>query len=62
MNCVNRCVCFETFFLDIEKLIDSSLTLQENFDNIEKITKCGTACGLCIPYIEDLISKKSKNK
>lgn len=59
VNSNNRdfsCVCFKTPFLEIEEAIN-----KYNYKTTEEVKSnmgCGGACGLCIPYIEQMVIKK----
>jgi len=46
---INRCICHNCSFLDIQKMKEQGQSLE---DIIEK-TQCGCGCELCQPYILD---------
>jgi NAD(P)H-nitrite reductase large subunit len=45
---VNRCVCHDVPFAD---LIRAHRETGSDFPELQRQTRCGTSCGLCIPYI-----------
>lgn len=47
-----KCVCFD--------LSLSGLALEYNsYQEAEENTGCGSSCGMCIPYLEELINNKN---
>ena len=45
---VDRCVCREVMF---SRLIELARERGAGFDELQRLTGCGTGCGMCIPYI-----------
>lgn len=45
---VDRCVCRQVLFADLLRLHRES---GAGFDELRRLTGCGTGCGLCTPYI-----------
>lgn len=45
---VDRCVCREVTFA---RLIALAREPGMGFDELQRMTGCGTGCGMCIPYI-----------
>jgi NAD(P)H-nitrite reductase large subunit len=45
---VDRCVCREVLF---SRLILLARERGAGFDELQRLTGCGTGCGMCIPYI-----------
>ncbi len=45
---VDRCVCREVTFA---RLIALARERGMGFDELPRMTGCGTGCGMCIPYI-----------
>ena len=45
-----RCVCYE---VSVVALVDQAIRNNWNLEQLCVNTKCGTACGMCIPYIRD---------
>lgn len=45
---IDRCYCHRIPFGDIRELAEKR---GADFDELCKLTHCGTSCGLCIPYI-----------
>lgn len=45
---VDRCVCFERTFAELKQI---HAQIGGGFAELQAKTKCGTNCGLCVPYI-----------
>lgn len=45
-----RCLCFNVPF--------TSLFDYSSLEEVQKETKCGTKCGLCNPYIENILQNR----
>ena len=45
---VDRCVCREVSFA---RLVALHRETGADFDELQRLTTCGTGCGMCIPYI-----------
>lgn len=52
---VTKCVCFDKSFADLLFLAQNN---NWNFLQLQKNTQCGTACGLCVPYIQTCLESK----
>lgn len=50
---VDRCICFNKTFEQIKKMADDRCYV--NTKQVVLGTRCGTKCGLCIPYIRDMM-------
>jgi NAD(P)H-nitrite reductase large subunit len=50
---VSRCVCFNTSFSELLRLIRAKNL--KTVDEVKINTKCGTKCELCVPYIKKII-------
>ena len=46
---VDRCVCRQVLFEDLLRLHRQT---GAGFDELQRLTTCGTGCGLCVPYIK----------
>jgi NAD(P)H-nitrite reductase large subunit len=55
-NKVTHCICFDRKIDSI--IIESKKKNLKTIDDIKEETGCGTACGMCIPYIERELRKK----
>jgi NAD(P)H-nitrite reductase large subunit len=52
------CVCY---YVDKEKLIYIIKNNKcEDYSDVKKICKAGSACGMCIPYIQKYIEEEKK--
>ncbi len=49
---VTHCVCVN--------ILLTSLTGYSTVSEVKEKTQCGTYCGLCLPYIDGLLSKEKK--
>lgn len=50
---ITACVCFRKSFSEIKCIAaEKSLTTMRE---VEETTQCGTKCGLCIPYIKEML-------
>jgi bacterioferritin-associated ferredoxin len=46
---VDRCVCFNKTFAELKRLREQS---GGGFAELQAATRCGSNCGLCVPYIK----------
>jgi NAD(P)H-nitrite reductase large subunit len=47
-----RCVCYDRTIVDI---VEQALQNGWDVEQIKNNTKCGSRCGLCVPYIQSEI-------
>jgi bacterioferritin-associated ferredoxin len=45
---VDRCVCYRVSF---KTLLELSKQVGPDYSKLAEMTKCGTQCGMCVPYI-----------
>ncbi len=50
---VDRCICRHVTFAELKTLADAGI---RDIDELSRRTGCGTACGLCIPYIRVMLA------
>jgi len=50
---INRCICFNTKFEDLKKILDESKL--KTIAELQEKEDFGFACGMCIPYIVKMI-------
>ncbi len=46
---VDRCVCRKIAF---SELLELAQEVGPDFDALARETQCGSACGMCVPYIQ----------
>jgi bacterioferritin-associated ferredoxin len=46
---VDRCVCRKIAFSELLQLAQE---IGSDFDALARQTQCGSACGMCVPYIQ----------
>jgi len=52
---INRCVCYEKTF---SELLAESQKNGWTAEQIREIVGCGSACGMCFPYIKEVLETK----
>ena len=55
---IDRCFCFNVLFEEIEEKLKDEEFL--TMDDIRKETRASCGCGLCLPYIEDMVENHNK--
>ena len=50
---VNHCTCFRKSFRTLKNLC--LVNDLKTVDDIARETKCGTKCGLCVPYMQKML-------
>lgn len=51
---IDKCYCYNVSFKEIIELDIQDIS------SLQEITKCGTRCGYCIPYIKKSIQTKQE--
>ena len=49
---VDRCVCVDVTFAALWRLHKES---GADLDRLQRLTRCGTVCGMCVPYIREVL-------
>ena len=47
-----QCICYNH---TIQQIVEQAIANCWNIEQIKIHTNCGTACGMCIPYIHDAL-------
>lgn len=50
---IDRCFCHKVPFTQLKQLIDNGVG--DDIDELSRQTRCGTSCGICLPYIKLVI-------
>ncbi len=50
---IDRCYCHQVLFRDLKVLAE---TTGAGLDQLCEQTKCGTGCGLCLPYLRVMLA------
>ena len=46
---IDRCVCYRLPFAELQRLAGE---VGADYARLSELTKCGTGCGLCVPYLK----------
>ncbi len=49
---IDRCVCFNVLFSELKQYADSRPC---RYEDMRRRFNCGRGCGLCVPYIRELL-------
>lgn len=49
---VDRCVCHDVSFAELKRLAQDA---GADIDELGRRTGCGTGCGMCVPYIREML-------
>lgn len=50
---VSRCICKQVPFTTLKALADFGI---RDIEELSRLTRCGTGCGMCIPYIRVMLA------
>jgi NAD(P)H-nitrite reductase large subunit len=50
---VDRCVCHNVMFAELLRLHRET---GADLDRLQRLTRCGTSCGVCLPYIRVVLT------